>query len=208
MAQNISLWGANYSAVPSVLLPKQGGGTASFVDVTSTTATASDVASGKLFYTALGVLTTGTASGGGGTGLVYETGTYTPTADIARPTINFASTHATVPVFVGLEDVDSTVPAQSSNQVFMYFNAQRFSGYGYRYNSQSTRAGLAAYAYMGSANSAGGTVLVRYPDTNATDTSTSYTRYWVTESGFSPYSNSTGRYWRSGRTYKWIAVWM
>lgn len=69
MAQNITLQGASYSDVPSVLLPKTGGGTASFTDVTSTTATASDVASGKLFFDALGVLTTGTASGGGGTGV-------------------------------------------------------------------------------------------------------------------------------------------
>ena len=66
MAQNISLLGAVYSAVPAVLLPKQGGGSATFTDVTDTTAAASDVASGKYFYTAAGVRTQGTASGGGG----------------------------------------------------------------------------------------------------------------------------------------------
>ena len=66
MAQNITLWGASYSDVPSVLLPKTGGGTASFTDVTDTTAAAADVASGKYFYTASGVLTQGTNSGGGG----------------------------------------------------------------------------------------------------------------------------------------------
>lgn len=66
MAQNITLLGATYSAVPSVLLPKSGGGTASFTDVTGTTATASDVASGKIFFAADGTQTTGTASGGGG----------------------------------------------------------------------------------------------------------------------------------------------
>ena len=64
MAQNITLMGASYSDVPSVLLPKTGGGTASFVDVTDTSALASDVASGKLFYTASGIPTVGTASGG------------------------------------------------------------------------------------------------------------------------------------------------
>ena len=32
MAQNISLLGANYSAVPAVDLPKTGGGTARFID--------------------------------------------------------------------------------------------------------------------------------------------------------------------------------
>lgn len=65
MAQNITLMGASYSAVPAVTLPKTGGGTASFTDVTDTTAAASDVASGKYFYTASGVRTEGTASGSG-----------------------------------------------------------------------------------------------------------------------------------------------
>lgn len=69
MAQNITLLGASYSAVPAVTLPKTGGGTASFTDVTDTTATASDVASGKYFYTAAGVRTQGTSSGGGGSSM-------------------------------------------------------------------------------------------------------------------------------------------
>lgn len=63
MAQNITLMGASYQAVPSVELPKTGGGTASFTDVTDTTAVASDVAQGKYFYTAAGVKTEGTATG-------------------------------------------------------------------------------------------------------------------------------------------------
>ena len=69
MAQNVTVQGASYSAVPAVTLPKTGGGTATFTDVTDTTAAASDVASGKYFYTAAGVRTQGTSSGGGGSGL-------------------------------------------------------------------------------------------------------------------------------------------
>ena len=68
MAQNITLMGASYSAVPAVNLPKTGGGTATFTDVTDTTASAADVATGKYFYTAAGVRTAGTNSGGGGGG--------------------------------------------------------------------------------------------------------------------------------------------
>lgn len=67
MAQNITLMGTSYSAIPAVTLPKTGGGTASFTDVTDTTAAAADVAAGKYFYTAAGVRTQGTNSGGGGT---------------------------------------------------------------------------------------------------------------------------------------------
>lgn len=66
MAQNITLMGASYSAVPTVLLPKTGGGTARFDDASVTTATAADVASGKTFLASDGTITTGTNSGGGG----------------------------------------------------------------------------------------------------------------------------------------------
>lgn len=66
MAQNVTLMGASYSAVPAVTLPKTGGGTATFTDVSDTTAAAADVASGKYFYTSAGVRTAGTSSGGGG----------------------------------------------------------------------------------------------------------------------------------------------
>lgn len=74
--RNISLLGATYSAVPQVQLPISGGGTATFTEITDTTAAASDVASGKYFYTAAGVKTQGTASGGG-TSVKTATGTFT-----------------------------------------------------------------------------------------------------------------------------------
>lgn len=68
MSQNISLFGAVYSAVPAVTLPKQGGGTAKFTDTSPTTAVAADVASGKIFFDSSGNQQTGTNSGGGGGG--------------------------------------------------------------------------------------------------------------------------------------------
>ncbi len=64
MAQTVNLWGATYSAVPAITVPS-GNSRATFTDVTDTTAAAGDVASGKYFYTAAGVRTAGTSSGGG-----------------------------------------------------------------------------------------------------------------------------------------------
>ena len=64
MAQNITLMGATYNAVPAVQLPKQGGGTAQFDDTTDANATADDIMSGKTAYVN-GTKLIGTASGGG-----------------------------------------------------------------------------------------------------------------------------------------------
>lgn len=87
MAQNITLMGASYSNVPSVLLPKTGGGTAQFDDTTisSNAAAASDIASGKLAYVN-GALITGTNSGGGGSSMNVQ---------VAQSTTRVASTSYT-----------------------------------------------------------------------------------------------------------------
>lgn len=74
MAQNITLLGASYSDVPAVELPKTGGGTASFIDISDTTATAEDVAQGKYFYTSNGVRTVGSSAGGAVTSVNGQTG--------------------------------------------------------------------------------------------------------------------------------------
>lgn len=76
MSKNITILGANYSNVPAVRLPQTGGGTARFDDCTVVTATAGDVASGKVFVASDGTITTGTASGGGGVDCPTFTMTY------------------------------------------------------------------------------------------------------------------------------------
>lgn len=60
MAQDIDLLGAVYPDVPAVELPKDGGGTALFYDVSDTTADAADVAAGEYFYTSGGLRSLGT----------------------------------------------------------------------------------------------------------------------------------------------------
>ena len=50
MAQNVTIAGAAYSAVPAVSLAKTGGGTATFVDTSDATAAAGDVRQGKTAY--------------------------------------------------------------------------------------------------------------------------------------------------------------
>ena len=54
MAQNVIINGVTYQSVPEVDIPKSGGGTAKFVDISDTTAVAADVLSGKYIYKADG----------------------------------------------------------------------------------------------------------------------------------------------------------
>ena len=62
MSQSITIWGATYSQVPYITLPKSTNGTAKFTDTTITTATVSDVVSGKIFVKADGTQGTGELS--------------------------------------------------------------------------------------------------------------------------------------------------
>lgn len=154
---------------------------------------------------------TGTYSGGGTptSGLVYETGTYTPSSNIAKPTISFANTHTTPPVFVAISDVSSASGiTSSSNITWSIIDHYRLFGAGWPSSTTTTYYGLVTYNYRGSSNTSLSSTSILY---NSDDTGTStnqHYRYWATASAFNPGSNSNSRYWRSGRTYKWIAVWI
>ncbi len=65
MAQNVIIKG-DWSNVPEVLLNKEGGGKARFVDTSPTTATDADVALGKIYFKANGDQSIGAGSGGAG----------------------------------------------------------------------------------------------------------------------------------------------
>lgn len=58
MAQNVSLFGADYPSVPSIILPRTGGGSAEFTDTSDATAGSGQILSGYSAY-ANGVLVSG-----------------------------------------------------------------------------------------------------------------------------------------------------
>ena len=77
MSQTISLWGAVYSNVPGIDLPKSPSGTARFTDVSDSTASAADVSNSAYFYTSSGVRTQGSLSF-----VTYYTGSGTPSSSL------------------------------------------------------------------------------------------------------------------------------
>lgn len=180
------------------------------MDLTPTTAVASDVASGKYFFTASGQLTLGSASGGGGGGLEYETGTWTTQEDIAKPTINFTKAHTVPPTYISFIDATGSGSITTNSNIgFEYIDWYRLIGG--KVPSETTTNfsyGYAVGSYFNSKFAVTRTVVNFVLNSDAeNDTAASYARYWVSNTWFKPYTNSGSRYWRTGRTYKWIAVW-
>lgn len=173
------------------------------VDISDTTAQASDVAQGKYFYTADGTKTAGTSSGGGG-GLEYETGTWTPTADIARPTISFTSTHTERPIYVLISDISGEERNTDDMLAWAIVNWYDAFGFGLKVTSSQTNYARTQGIYKTAASFGAGTSNISSLDGNS---GTTEMGYFLTKTAFYPYGNVSTRYWRAGRTYKWIAIW-
>lgn len=200
------------------------------IDISDTTATADKILEGYTAYGADGSRLVGTAvagsvtqdqdgfivlppSGGSsqrGGGLEYEEGTWTPSADIAKPTISFTNTHTVPPMFVLMTDATGTYDGTlNSNAAFSFVDWYRYGGSGVFADATTQNYGLIYARYRASsASSYTNTSLIALTSSDDTDESSTYTsRRWIKPDCFMPSSNSDSRYWRAGRTYKWIAVW-
>lgn len=195
MAQNITLMGASYSDVPSVLLPKTGGGTAQFDDTTiaSNGAAASDIASGKLAYVN-GSLITGTASGGGGTGWTKISSTEltvntTSTSAASAGTIALGSSAYTKDkiIYVRIRDKSGKRNGYFYGSDTYFMNYWKANGATttlsvvaqclYRYNNDALAATAGAYGVYGYSINSSGTLTIRrrYNSTNTLTINSTYT---------------------------------
>lgn len=145
-----------------------------------------------------------------GGGLTFETGTYEPSADTSGEKILFANTHSEAPAFIMMIDATGTADTTSdTNMQFVWYDYYKLYGIGMPWSSSAYRYASAYYAYRPtntSALSVGGVHCSANSD-NAGAGGINYPRFWTDELGFTPNSASTSRYWRAGRTYKWIAIW-
>lgn len=199
---NISLLGATYSGVKGVTLPKSGGGTATFPWVEGSE---TKTQNGTYDVTTLAELIVNVS---GSSGLVYESGTFTTSSDTAAANISFANTHSDAPWLILMTDVSgASGSSTSSNILFAYLDYYKAFGNGIPYSSSALRYESVYMLYRGSSGISSTTVHTQYNSDDTGDSSTSYARFWAKKTGFHATSNATTRYWRSGRTYKWIAVW-
>lgn len=148
----------------------------------------------------------------GGGGLVYETGIFVPSEDVAKPTISFTNPHTEPPMFAMMIDASATPTLETYTQYsFIYADWYRLAGTGFPYSDVSDLR----YGVYRSDNRASSTTSTSYSTSlfyhnsdEHMDDDTSYPSYYVTSTEFMPSPSTTAnKYWRAGRTYKWIAVW-
>ena len=195
---DIQLMGATYQAVSGVTLPVAGGGTATFPFVEGSQ---NITQNGTVDVTSLAQVIVNVAGGGGG-GLTYETGTFSPAADITRPTISFANSHSTRPFYAVIFDTGNAAASKSTSLVFSIINWYDYDGTTIFESDSSQLYAILPYMYKTSTGSSASSIRVTSVSGN-TNTSIEYS---LTNANFKP-TLTTGVYFRSGRTYKWIAVW-
>ena len=184
MAQNITLLGASYTDVPAVELPKTGGGTASFTDVTDTTAAAANVESGYYFYTANGVRTAGTGSGGGGGAEAIVVSNITP-VDAGGGLYSISFQASAQPCIITVEDETRSYQLSTAQVPYPVMWIYNHSESGWRYSQAFGIRGVKYFVRTATA----GTDYVSYSNGTVTildthfSTATTYTVKYAVEGG-------------------------
>lgn len=178
MAQNITLLGASYSDVPSVVLPKTGGGTAQFDDTTDATASVADIAQGMTAYVN-GSKLVGTASGGGSNWTLIKSETLTgvsttSTSNATAGTITLNSSAFTKDdiIWVHVRDTAGKRAGYFYGSDAIFVNANKANGSTstftapgvttIRYSTSSQYAAYTgAYGVWGYSITSGGTLTIR-----------------------------------------------
>ena len=172
MSKNVKINNVTYSDVPSIDIPlATGSGNASFYDVSETTRTASDVASGKYFFTSRGEYTRGTSSGGGGASNIVQ-GTFTTgSTRNTTSTVSLSYSGSGYPIAF-LVYVDGGAYNNSASGNTDWYNSVNRYDVGWVGMVKSRTTTTPTYTTSGADNY--GTIALIYK--NSTTTSTTYTR--------------------------------
>lgn len=165
-----------------------------------------------------GVNILGVTGEGWGGSMPIETGVFEPDSDTMDAIVTFEDTHDSPPSIIMMTDVGTAIQdTPSSNLAFSYYDADTVTGYPLPHEPTRTRGQAAnrAYALMHCYGLDGnGTPITQTMccvNRGEAGTTDAYDcAYWATNTGFkakSTQDDAGGLYWRSDRTYAWVALW-
>jgi hypothetical protein len=125
--------------------------------------------------------------------------------------IPFANTHTTAPFYYMIADATgSYYGTTNSSFLTVYNNYDQLFGEPIYHSSDPT----IIYGHISTQYRATSSYQLTNKNYSVStsyeaeyDTNMVHSRFWATETGIKAYTNGTACYFRTGRTYKWIAIW-
>ena len=145
----------------------------------------------------------GGGGGGGSTGLIYESGSFTPVSDASAPTVTFEGTHTDPPIYMVVSDTEETIASTSSNLIWYFVNWYTANDAYVISDASTNYYGRVQFFYKTDTGRSYG----QYDLTTLGNSSNTGLTYFVDNTEAEIYCGSPNRFFRSGRTYKWVAVW-
>lgn len=144
---------------------------------------------------------------GGGGGFEYESGSFTPTAQVQSRSINFAKTHTKPPaVLICFDATQSTVsPSYSGVAEWVMLDGQQFLGTPFYWYSSAYKGSI-YYMYNNGSSQVNGAQGLTYGSTDTSQSGTNATRHYARE-GAATLQVFNGHF-LANRKYVWVAIWL
>lgn len=149
----------------------------------------------------------------GGSGLEYETGTWTPESDSYYGFVDFQKTHSMPPICFAIADEQIGTATPQSGLSNLYFDFYRLLGHGYGYSTSSSTNKTNVLLFRDITQSSGNSTtsvdrsMVSINSDNTKQSSFAYSRYHMSTTRARIDTTNAKHLWRKDHTYKWIAIW-
>lgn len=152
------------------------------------------------------------ADNAGAGGAVYEYGSVTTDSDVEVLTDNFSDTHDVPPtILIVVDSSDAPASLTQSNSSCVYIDYLKLFGVSIPWTTAVTRPSLAYASYRGTNSNStfAGYNDIMYDSDNPARYDSNYAQWWASAESFNVKTGSNvERRWKSGKTFKWLAIWL
>lgn len=162
---------------------------------------------------------------GGGGGLEYEAGSFTPTSNVSSKTVNFSKTHAKPPAIALCFDASGSAPTQARIGTWAVVDVHEILQANFQpaWNSSwsanlsggfiATQQAYPNGTYGGYSGLKQFVDRIAYGGADTSETGSNCTRYYMNESRLNvtrlmSVSDSSGAVLEANHKYVWIAIWL